>query len=101
MNTDNIVYPGTYTTNLQVESAFDTSKHLFNETAFTVQYLMQKLQYLLDRQFIHKDDKIVFDKFGGNQLYYINDIVGTRYTKIKYDKIKGQLFMVFLNQQDK
>ena len=83
-----------------IQSALDTARFLFDETAFTVQYLMQKLEYLLKYNFIHKNDKILFGKIGGQELYYINDIIGTEITKIDYDKT-SRIFMMFLNQNYK
>lgn len=92
------VYPGSFKLNEQIQTKIDIYKQLFCERAFTVQYVMTKLQYLLEEGYIKKDDKMVFGIPGEQYLYYINDIFANEITKIDYSKTRG-VFLMFAKQQ--
>lgn len=84
-----------------MSEALNVSKMMFDQSAFTVQQLMQKLQYLLSQQVIHKQDKVAFGKIGGQKLYYINDIFPTEITMPDQKQYKNmnRLFLMFLKQE--
>ena len=92
------LYPGSFKSNEQVQTKIDVYKQLFSERALTIQYIMKKLQYLLENGYIKKDDKMVFGKVGEQCLYYINDIFANEITKIDYSKTRG-VFLMFAKQQ--
>lgn len=92
------VYPGSFESNAQIQTKIDVYKQLFCERALTIQYIMTKLQYLLENGYIKKDDKMVFGKVGEQCLYYINDIFANEITKIDYSKTRG-VFLMFAKQQ--
>lgn len=92
------LYPGSFKSNEQVQTKIDVYKQLFCKRALTIQYIMTKLQYLLENGYIKKDDKMVFGKVGEQCLYYINDIFANEITKIDYSKTRG-VFLMFAKQQ--
>ena len=92
------LYPGSFELNEQVQTKIDVYKQLFCERALTIQYILMKLQYLLENGYIKKDDKMVFGKVGEQCLYYINDIFANEITKIDYSKTRG-VFLMFAKQQ--